>query len=102
MKKPKSEIITFKVDQALVQAMRQIPNRSEFIRAAILAAMDSVCPLCNGTGILTPKQKEHWREFSRDHRLQECDHCHEVRIVCAHDDLRPSRKPRARRVRSQE
>ena len=79
----KGEVITFKVDESLLEVMKGIPNRSEFIRTAILAALDSVCPLCKGTGILTPKQKEHWDVFARDHALAECDECHEMRLVCA-------------------
>ena len=41
--KRKQEIVTFKVDEPLLKAMNGIPNRSEFIRAAILSALDSVC-----------------------------------------------------------
>ncbi len=79
----KDEIVTFKVDQSLLEAMRGVPNRSHFIRTAILAALDSVCPVCKGSGILTPNQQRHWEAFAADHALEECDHCHEVRLVCA-------------------
>ncbi len=80
--KPKHEIITFKADEPLREAMRGIPNRSEFIRAAILSALDSVCPLCKGSGILTPDQRKHWAEFAEDHALAECEDCHAVHLVC--------------------
>ena len=62
--KKKQEIVTFKADEPLLEAMNGIPNRSEFIRAAILSALDSVCPLCKGSGILTPDQRRHWVEFT--------------------------------------
>ncbi|NGZ28638.1 MAG: CopG family transcriptional regulator [Magnetococcales bacterium] len=78
----KQEIITFKADAALVEAMRGIPNRSEFLRAAVLAALQNTCPLCQGTGILTPPQKEHWQVFSLHHRMAECSECHEFRMTC--------------------
>ena len=78
----KHEIITFKVDEPLREAMRGIPNRSEFIRAAILSALDSVCPLCKGSGILTPDQRKHWVEFTAHHVLAECEDCHAVHLVC--------------------
>jgi hypothetical protein len=78
----RQDIISFKVDDSLREAMRGIPNRSEFIRAAILAALDSACPLCLGTGILTPDQRRHWREFSGKHALSECEECHAVHITC--------------------
>ena len=81
-KSSSSEVITFKVDNALKQAMKGVNNRSEFIRAAILSALDSACPLCKGTGILTPQQREHWQEFSKDHVLEECKECHSWILSC--------------------
>ena len=78
----KHEIITFKVDDTLRRAMQGVQNRSEFIRAAVLAALDSVCPLCKGSGILTPNQRKHWETFSKNHPLQECEDCHAVHLVC--------------------
>lgn len=85
MAQGKEEIITFKADRAFVEALRGIENRSEFIRAAVLQALDCACPLCQGTGVLKPHQKQHWQEFTRSHDLQECDSCHEIHIVCTHD-----------------
>lgn len=82
-KRGRQEIITFKGDASLVEAMRGIPNRSEFIRAAILAALDGACPLCKGTGILTPEQRRHWRAFAADHPVEECEECHALHVVCA-------------------
>ena len=78
----KHQIITFKADEALVAAMEGITNRSEFIRGAILAALDGACPLCHGTGVLSPKQRNHWDEFSSNHTVETCDDCHERKIVC--------------------
>lgn len=82
MGKDKAEVVTFKADTALLEAMRGVPNRSAFIRAAVLSALDGACPLCGGTGILTPNQRRHWNEFYRDHRLEECDDCNEYHLVC--------------------
>jgi hypothetical protein len=83
--RPKHEIITFKVDEPLREAMHGIPNRSEFIRAAILSALGSLCPLCKGSGILTPDQHKHWVEFTAHHALAECEDCHAVHLVCEAD-----------------
>ena len=55
--KTKDNIITFKVDKSIVKEMQGIHNRSEFLRSAVLAALGNHCPLCKGTGILTPNQK---------------------------------------------
>ncbi|MBN1341645.1 MAG: CopG family transcriptional regulator [Phycisphaerae bacterium] len=87
-------VITFKADESLVQAMRAIPNRSDFIRSAILAALDSTCPLCHGTGILTPEQRRHWVSFSEAHDVEECGDCHEWHLVCRHESKTRPRKRR--------
>jgi hypothetical protein len=79
----KPEIITFKVDASLLEAIRTIPNRSEFIRSAIQAALGGVCPLCQGTGTLSPSQKEHWDSFARSHSVERCDDCQQYHLVCA-------------------
>ena len=75
-------IVTFKADQSLLVALQGIENRSEFIRAALLTALENICPLCKGRGILTPNQRNHWKSFADDHELEECDDCHEFHLVC--------------------
>ena len=80
----KETVVTFKADASLLEALKAIPNRSEFIRTAILAALYSFCPLCQGAGVLTPNQKKHWDNFASRHPLRECGDCHEVHLVCAH------------------
>jgi len=86
MSKPKQEIITFKVDTSLAEMMKSVPNRSAFIRDAILAALDNTCPLCQGAGFLSPDQKRHWQKFSEHHELAECDDCHELHLICDHGE----------------
>lgn len=86
----KSEIVTFKVDESLMEAMRGIPNRSDFIRAAVLAALKNSCPLCGGSGILTPNQRNHWAEFRQQHSLEECGECHEYHLVCRNESNQPA------------
>jgi len=82
-KKSKADVLSFKVDASLLDAMKGIPNRSEFIRNAIVAALDGACPLCKGTGILTPNQQKHWSAFAVDHSLKECSECSEIHLVCS-------------------
>jgi Na+-translocating ferredoxin:NAD+ oxidoreductase RnfC subunit len=79
----KQEVITFKVDPGLSKALEGIPDRSEFIRCAILAAMENLCPLCKGTGLLSPDQRRHWEEFARTHSLRKCSDCDATLLVCA-------------------
>ncbi len=85
MSQRKQEIITFKVDESLSQAMEGITNRSAFIRTAILNALENVCPLCLGTGVLAPNQRKHWEEFSRTHFVERCEDCNATHIVCAEE-----------------
>ena len=82
MKNIKEKIITFKADTALLEAMKGVTNRSEFIRNAILASLDSACPLCRGTGILSPQQKMHFDRFMTDHSLEQCEECNELYFSC--------------------
>jgi hypothetical protein len=84
MKKEKLDIITFKVPESLRDAMKGIPNRSEFIRTALVAALDSICPLCKGTGVMMPNQRPHWEKFVNDHHFEECGTCSAVHVVCEH------------------
>jgi len=77
--KRKEEIITFKVDEGLSRLLSVIPNRSNFIRNAILMAVENICPLCQGTGVMTPDQRD---RFSQNHKLQECTDCHAVHLTC--------------------
>lgn len=86
MSKSKPEVISFKADESLVKALNNIPNRSQFIRAAVLAALDNTCPLCQGTGILSPEQRKHWERFSRTHTLAECHTCQALHLVCQAED----------------
>ena len=80
--KQKDEVITFKVEPALADRLRQIPNKSQFIRTAILSSLDHICPLCQGLGFLTPDQKQHWIEFSKHHVIEECKECGSIHLVC--------------------
>ena len=75
-------VITFKMDKSLSKTMNGIQNRSEFIRLAILAALDNICPFCKGTGVLTPHRKKHWDKLADTHKSQVCRECDEVVLEC--------------------
>ncbi len=78
------EVITFKADKDLMKLLKGIRNRSEFIRTAVLEALDNACPFCRGTGVLTTHRKKHWKDLAGHHPLKECRECHEEVLVCAH------------------
>jgi hypothetical protein len=46
------ETISFKADDLLASRLRSLANRSDFIRLAILKALNRVCPTCKGTGLI--------------------------------------------------
>lgn len=79
----KQDVISFKADASLLEALGQLPNRSEFIRTAILTALQNVCPLCGGAGVLSPRQRRHWEQFSQTHRLVDDGDASSVHIVCS-------------------
>jgi hypothetical protein len=78
----KTALITFKVDPSLAELVDHLPNKSEFIRNAILAALRNTCPLCQGSGVLSPEQREHWESFTEHHKAERCGDCRAVRLLC--------------------
>lgn len=90
----KPSIVTFKAGPALLDALRAVPNRSEFIRAAVLNALEHACPLCGGSGVFSPEQRRHWETFRKRHPVRECGDCHATYLVCGADRRRPRRGAR--------
>lgn len=75
MKSKNDNVVTFKVDQALKRLLEGVPNRSAFIRSAILAATENTCPMCQGSGMLTEHQQKHWKKFTAEHDVDHCKSC---------------------------
>ena len=63
MSEKKQAVITFKAEGEMLAALNKISNKSEFIRAAVLNALDETCPFCGGAGFLNEKQRKHWKTF---------------------------------------
>ncbi len=82
MENPKDALITFKVERSLAELIKRMPNRSEFIRRSLLASLANTCPLCQGTGVLNPHQREHWDRFAESHSVRRCGKCHAVHLLC--------------------
>lgn len=79
------EVLTFKIDGSVVKALKGIENRSEFIRSAIAAALESACPFCAGSGILTSHKKKHWDQMVKRHKLSICKKCDTPVLECKHE-----------------
>ena len=82
MGSPKSDLITFKVEHSLAEQIDRLPNKSEFIRKALLRALYDTCPLCQGRGVLSLEQAEHWKRFTAHHSVETCSDCRAVYLSC--------------------
>ena len=82
MSTAKTALISFKVERSIAELVDRLPNKSEFIRNAVLASLMNTCPLCQGKGVLTPEQKEHWERFAEHHRIERCAECDAVVVAC--------------------
>lgn len=80
----KEQTVTFKVDSRLAEQLKQIPNKSEFIRHAVFKALNHVCPMCNGAGVLNNCQQEHWQQLTAHHSVEKCENCQSVYLSCDH------------------
>ena len=59
-KTPKTEVVAFKVEAELAQLLDKLPNKSAFIRKAIIAQLSMACPLCHGTGVVPRGVHDHY------------------------------------------
>ncbi len=82
MEKKSDRVFSFKAEGELSRALENTPNRSEFIRKALLAALEHECPLCKGTGVLSLEQGKHLQQFMTAHLLTRCEDCQAVHFVC--------------------
>jgi hypothetical protein len=42
--------MTFRIDPDLARSLRQLPNQTAFLEAALRQALGQTCPLCHGSG----------------------------------------------------
>ena len=74
-KSEKSEIVAFKVDGDLAAFLDKLPNKSEFIRRAILAQFHMTCPLCTGSGVVQAGIHHHFEHVIEHHAARPCEKC---------------------------
>ena len=91
----KSQIVAFKVEQDLAEFLDKLPNKSDFIRKAILAQFGMTCPLCSGSGVVPRGVHDHYRPVIAEHNHRPCEKCHtEVAIPLTGDAAPPADRKR--------
>lgn len=74
-KSQKKQIVAFKVEDDLADFLDALPNKSEFIRKAILAQFGMTCPLCTGTGVVDKGIHNHYEKVIAGHQTHPCEKC---------------------------
>jgi hypothetical protein len=74
-KSTKSKIVAFKVEEDLAEFLNNLPNKSDFIRKAILSQFGMNCPLCEGSGVVMRGLHDHFKPIITGHNKRACDKC---------------------------
>ncbi len=74
-KSSKSQIVAFKVEEELAEFLDNLPNKSDFIRKAILAQFGMTCPLCVGTGVVARGVHDHFKPIIETQNQKPCEKC---------------------------
>ncbi len=72
----KQTVVSFRVDQHLAEILNELPDKSAFIRDAILQRFHTVCPFCHGRGVLPQLLAEWLKAHTPDFEVVECTCCH--------------------------
>jgi hypothetical protein len=71
----KSVVVAFKVGEELAELLYALPNRSAFIREAILRRLSLPCPLCDGSGVVPRALHEQYALLVESFRSRPCEGC---------------------------
>lgn len=71
----KSQIVAFKVEAELAEFLDKLPNKSDFIRKAILAQFGMNCPLCDGSGVVPRGIHDHYHPVIASNNTRPCEKC---------------------------
>jgi hypothetical protein len=74
-KSPKSKIVAFKVEEELADFLDNLPNKSDFIRKAILSQFGMTCPLCTGSGVVPRGIHDHYKPVIATENTRPCEKC---------------------------
>src|SRR6266849_5398489 len=74
-KPPKTAVVAFKVEEDLAEFLNKLPNKSAFIRKAIVAQLGMTCPLCNGKGVVPRGIHDHYAAVMQTMNQLPCAKC---------------------------
>jgi hypothetical protein len=76
MSQAKQTVVSFRVDQHLAEVLNSLPDKSAFIREAILRRFYTACPFCQGKGVMPEAIAEWLQARVPDFVSVECTCCH--------------------------
>jgi hypothetical protein len=71
----KTAVVAFKVEEELAQILNDLPNKSEFIRKAIVSHLSMACPLCRGSGVLPKALHDYYVSVLPEFSRRDCEGC---------------------------
>lgn len=74
-KTTKSKIVAFKVEEELAEFLNDLPNKSDFIRKAVLSQFGMNCPLCIGSGVVPRGLHDHYKPIIAAQNKRPCEKC---------------------------
>ena len=94
-KASKSAVVAFKVEEELAELLDKLPNKSAFIRKAIVAQLGMACPLCNGQGVVPRGIHDHYAALLPTLTQRKCASCgHKLELPRDGGDLHPEDRSR--------
>ncbi len=88
-RKSKHSVVAFKVEGELANILNKLPNKSAFIRKAIVAQLSMACPLCKGSGVLPKGLHDFVKPLLAEMMASRpCDGCGETSTVGEPGQLR--------------
>jgi hypothetical protein len=76
MSQQKQTVVSFRVDQHLAEILNQLPDKSAFIREAILRRFHTSCPFCQARGVLPQVIADWLTSQIPAFKTVECTCCH--------------------------
>jgi hypothetical protein len=74
-KSAKTDVVAFKVEAELAALLNKLPNKSAFIRKAIVSHLGVECPLCRGSGVVPRGVHDHYSAMLGKLNHRNCDGC---------------------------